>query len=204
MSFLEERFDVRISMGGRGGPNFSTTKAYVPGGARLANKNWTYPLHRYDISQAVKTNAQFERVRAWFYNVAGAFDGFRYKDWSDYKATLAAANGTLSLITGAVYQLERLYSTSSRTFRRPIYKPVSGTVTVYRNGIAIAPAIDYTTGRVTVSGHTGGDVYTWAGEFDVPVAFVNDNMDAELVDKRAGDGEWLLSWGSIELEEIRV
>jgi uncharacterized protein (TIGR02217 family) len=203
MAFLETpRLNPRITFGARGGPRWSTTKAHVPGGARVVNRNFTYPLHTYDISQCIRTNADFEIVRAFFYNVYGAFDGFRFKDWSDFSVT--AATGGTSLVSGSIYQLERLYTTGARTFRRQIKKPISPII-FYRNGVAISPTIDYTNGQVTVTGHTGGDVYTWAGEFDVPVAFVNDQMEAEIVDRSPASGrELLLSWPTIQVEEIRL
>jgi hypothetical protein len=47
----------------------------------------------------------------------------------------------------------------------------------------ITPTIDYTTGQATVTGHVAGDTYTWTGQFDVPVAFVNDSMEAQIINK---------------------
>lgn len=208
MTFLEERFDARIAFGAVGGPVWSTTKAYAPGGDRAVNRNRTYPLHKYEVSQGIRKNSDFEYVRAFFWNVYGAFDGFRFKDWVDFEVTTDI--GTTSLVSGSIYQLERLYSISTRNFRRPIKKPVAGTVLIYRTRSSVttnitgASTIDVTTGQVTVTGHMDGDVYTWAGEFDVPVAFVNDNMDAEIVNRNGPRGELLMSWPSIQLEEIPI
>jgi hypothetical protein len=75
-------------------------------------------------------------------------------------------------------------------------------VQVYRNGGAISPSIDYTTGIVTISGHTGGDTYTWAGDFDVPVAFADDAMDD--IELTGMAGAEFLGVSSINLEEIRL
>jgi hypothetical protein len=49
----------------------------------------------------------------------------------------------------------------------------------------------------------GGDTYTWAGEFDVPVCFTSDQMEAQIA-SRHPSGEYLVNWPSIELEEIRL
>jgi uncharacterized protein (TIGR02217 family) len=198
MAFFEHRLEDCYSFGARGGPMFSTEVVKTFGGQRYANGNWAYPLHLYDISAGVKTEADFADLRAFFFNVGGRRDAFRFKDWADYRAT----RQPLSVITaGSVYQLLRRYTSGPRTFDRPIYKPVAG-LTVYRNGSAIAPAVATTTGRVTVTGHSSGDVYTWTGEFDVPVAFVNDQLEHEIVNK--GRDGLLISWPSIQLEETRT
>jgi len=42
-----------------------------------------------------------------------------------------------------------------------------------------------------------GEVYTWAGEFDVPVRFGADQMQVSIVDKN------VLTWAQIPLVELR-
>ncbi|MEO6710028.1 MAG: DUF2460 domain-containing protein [Planctomycetota bacterium] len=202
MSFFEERLPDCYSFGARGGPVFSTEVVRTAGGQRYANKNWLLPIHRYDISSGIKTRDDFEVLRAFFYNVAGQFDGFRFKDWADYQADRQPT----VLVSGAIYQMQRSYIRGIRTFKRTISKPVSGTVIFYRTraGVTstISPTIDYTTGQVTVAGHVAGDAYTWSGEFDVPVAFTSDAMEREIVDKNA-EG-LLIGWPSVQIEEIRL
>jgi hypothetical protein len=61
--------------------------------------------------------------------------------------------------------------------------------------------VDTTTGLATIAGHVNGDTYTWVGEFDVPVAFADDNMEAEIIDN--GGDEYLVAWRSIVVEEVR-
>lgn len=201
MSFFEDRLPECFSFGARGGPVFSTEVVKTQGGQRYANKNWTMPIHRYDVSEAIKTEEDFETIRAFFYNVSGQYDGFRFKDWADYRATAQP----LSLISGSIYQLNRAYVRGSRTFTRKITKPVDS-ITVYRTRSgatsAISPTISYTTGQVTVSGHAGGDTYSWTGEFDVPVAFSSDMLEAVIENKN--DGAFLIRWPSIQVEEIRL
>lgn len=210
MAFFEQQFDPRLSYGARGGPVWSTTKAKVQSGRRNANRNWSAPLHRYNVSHAVKTNDDFEAVRAFFYVVSGAYDGFRFKDWSDYEAT--RDNSALAFVAGNEWQMQRVYTVGSRSFARTITKPCASPAPVVwrrRSGVwsVVTPvgsptAIDYTTGRVSITGHLAGDVYAWVGQFDVPVAFESDEMEAEIVDQ--GDGEYLVRWPSIVLEEVRV
>lgn len=203
MAFFEQQLSPRITNGARGGPQWSTTVARSAGGRRSTNRNWAYPLHRYDVSQGLRTVADFEELRAFFYLVAGQADGFRFKDWTDYRCT--QANSRCTLISGSQYQLQRVYALGGREFLRRIQKPVAGTVTVYRTRSGATSAavatVDATTGIATISGHLAGDTYTWAGEFDVPVAFTADVADIEAI---RGQGQLYASWAGISVEEIRL
>lgn len=190
MSFFEERFPECIRFGVTGGPRFSTTRATSQNGFSSKQRNWQYPLQSYQAANAVQSESDFEAVRAFFYNVYGGFDGFRFKDWSDFR--VGAGQGVILTRPDAQQQLGRAYVYGARTFVRPISKPVEGTVLLEGGG-----SVDYTTGIVT-GGATG-----WTGEFDVPVEFAADLMDVEIVNKSIGKG-FFLSWASLELREIRI
>ena len=203
MDFFDYRLDTRYSLGAKGGPAFSTETNKTVGGQFFANRNWLMPLHMFDISESIRTKADFETLRALFYNVYGQYSAFRFKHFDDFECS--ASNSSLTLITGAIYQLNRIYVLGSRTFVRPILKPcASPAVVVTRNRSGVfstaTATIDYTTGRATITGHAGGDTYTWAGQFDVPVGFTTDRMEAITTKNNAG---LLIEWPSIVLEERR-
>ncbi len=191
MSFFEERFPSCIKFGVTGGPRFSTGKAVATNGFTSKQRNWLYPLQSYQAANAIKSEADFEAVRAFFYNVYGGFDGFRFKDWSDYK--VADGQGAILTHDDDSKQLARAYTYGARTFIRPISKPVPGTVTITGGG-----TLNYTTGLIS-----GGDPVSWTGEFDVPVEFAEDLMDVEVVN-RSGTKGLFLSWASLQLQEIRL
>jgi uncharacterized protein (TIGR02217 family) len=206
MAFFEQRMNPDLSYGARGGPVYSTSKAYTTSGQRITNKNWSLPLHRYDVQHCIKTASAFEEIRNFFYVVSGAFDGFRYKDWNDYQA--AASETTLTLITGSTWQMFKTYTAGNRTFSRKIQKPVTG-AQVFRtrsgtttNITATDATVATTTGIVTIANHVAGDTYTWSGDFDVPVAFVSDEF-MPVIENYNGQ-ELLISSGPILLEEIRL
>lgn len=207
MDFFEQRLDERISFGARGGPVWKTTRVRTTSGRQWTNREWDYPLHRYQVAHAVKTNADFELVRSLFYVVAGGYEGFRFKDWSDYEATLDNSRLVLRDGSPTLWQLSRVYTSGPREFVRPIYKPCADPAPqVYRtrSGITtlITASVDTTTGFATFSGHVSGDTYRWVGEFDVPVTFADDELDSEIVDD--GGDDFLIRWPSIVLEEIRT
>lgn len=204
MSFFEHRMNPDLSFGAKGGPVFNTSKAYSQGGQRYGNKNWTAPLHRYDVQHCIKTKSDFDEIRNFFYNVAGSFDGFRFKDWADFESD---GNGSMTLVSGSNYQLYKTYIVGARTYSRIIKKPVAG-VQIYRrragvtSNITGSSTVTTSTGVVAVTGHAGGDTYTWSGEFDVPVAFASDEFMPIITNKR--DTEFLMDSGPIMLEEIRL
>lgn len=191
MSFFEERFPACVRFGVSGGPRFSTSSAMAQNGFSAKQRNWLYPLQEWQAAAGVQKESDFKQVRAFFYNVYGAFDGFRFKDWSDYR--VQAGEGVIITRPDGAKQLARAYTYGARTFLRPISKPVEGTVAITGGG-----TLDYTTGIVTDGAPTA-----WTGEFDVPVEFAEDLMDVEVVNKQGANGEFFLSWGSLRLREIR-
>ena len=205
MAFFDQQFPPEYTFGAKGGPVFSTEVVKTSGGQRYANRNWQYPLHQYDISAGIKSRSDFEVYRAFFYNVAGQFDGFRFKDWHDYQLI----NQPLAEVSpGAVYQLQRVYVAGIRTYARPILKPANnGTLQIERvrggSPSVITPSVDFTTGLVSVTGHMSGDTYTAvSGDFDVPVVFTSDQMEVTIVDKNRTLG-LIEQWPTVTLEELR-
>lgn len=204
MAFFEQLFPPRISRNAQGGPRFLTSKAYTTSGQRITNRNAAWPLHQYTIDHPVKTAADFEELRAFFYVVGGDADAFRFKDWSDFRATVE--NTSMTVITGTTYQLNRTYTFGGRQFIRPIYKPVAG-LRVFRNrggvitDVTTDCVITTSTGQVVVQlGHQAGDTYRWQGTFHVPVAF----KDPAALWTLLGTPDLLTSWPAIELEEVRL
>jgi uncharacterized protein (TIGR02217 family) len=213
MSFLETpRFPTDISFGSKGGPEYSTTVVKTTGGYEKRNSNWTYPLHKYDVSYGVKTNALYYALLKHFHAVAGKAHGFRYKDSADYKSCAPAdtpASTDVLIGTGdastTTFQLVKLYTSGSLTKTRKIAKPVALTVLVSLNGVTQGSgwSVDTATGIVTFVSPPGNGVLVKAGyEFDVPVRFDIDHLDLEG-DAMAASGELIMST-AVPLVELRL
>lgn len=157
MPFKDVRFPTDISYGAAGGPQFKTDIVMTASGIEKRNVTWSRARGRWNVSHGVKSAAQKDALLAFFYVVRGAADSFRFKDWSDFAATVA--NGVLGAGTGdggPTYQLGKVYAVMSFSYLRAIFKPVSGTVTARRNGSALTVgggagniAIDFSAGIVT-------------------------------------------------------
>lgn len=202
MAFYEQLFPTGISSNMRGGPRFQgAMEATTIGGQRYTNLMDPHPLHLYTFAKPAKMAVRFETLRAFFWAVRG-IDGFRFKDESDHDLT--QDNSSLSLISGTTWQLNRLYVSPGRTAVRPLYKPVAG-LQIFRDrsgvveNITGTSVIDFTTGRVEITGHVALDTYSAEGEFHVPVAFT----DPEAIFNWIGGTSSLTEWPDISVRETR-
>jgi len=205
MAFQERQFPPRISFGAVGGPGFSTEVVVVASGREKRNRKWSEMRHAFDVSQAVRTNAEFAELRAFFISVGGKADGFRYKDWADFQTVIT--DGVVTGITSTTFQLYKRYTSGATSTDRKITKPIATGFVLTNSGTTLALTTDYTldstTGIVTtVTPKTAANL-RWSGEFDVPSRFDIDELRAEIVSRRA-DRELLLAWNAIPIVEIRV
>jgi len=195
MSFLETpRFPTDISYGSDGGPSYNTTVTVVSSGHEKRNSNWTYPRHNFNVVYGVKTIDLLEILIAFFHIATGKANGFRYKDYADYKSsgvdtaisdtdqTIAIQNSDSPATTA--FQLIKTYTSGATTKARNITKPVDGTVVIALDGVPqtaspLGWSVDTTTGIVTFSTPPAAGVVITAGyEFDVPCRFDADTISS--------------------------
>lgn len=109
MPFLESpRFPERVSFHVTGGPGFATTIVTIESGAEYRNAAWSLPLATYEAIHAVRDEEETEAIRAFFLIAMGRYNGFRYKDWSDFK--VKEGQGILVYLTSTTFQLYKRYS----------------------------------------------------------------------------------------------
>jgi uncharacterized protein (TIGR02217 family) len=199
MEFVETRFPTDISYGSSGGPEYATDIVVSQSGHEQRNINWVEARARYDVAHGVKSKTQLSTLIAFFRARKGRAYGFRFKDWSDY----SAIGQLIALGDGAqnTFQLIKTYISDSITETRNITKPVSGTVSIYLDGVVqtTGVSIDDTSGQITfVIAPPVGSSISADFEFDVPVRFDTDRLSAEL------DAYGVHSWQNIPLIEVRV
>jgi uncharacterized protein (TIGR02217 family) len=199
VSFVEIQFPADISYGSSGGPTFSTDVIEAFSGFEQRNINWSAARARYNVAHGVKTQSQLDELIAFFRARQGKAIGFRFKDWTDYQAVaqnIGTGNGSQT-----VFQLTKKY-TSSVTVTRVIKKPVNNaTMKVYLNAVLQSSGytVNYATGEITFTTAPGSGVAVTADfEFDVPVRFDTDQLDAAIDDFGSR------SWSDIPLVEVRL
>lgn len=211
MAFIESpRFPVSISYHSSGGPVWKTKVVQTSSGREQRIQTWQDALRHWDAMAGVRTDAQLQELHAWFLVAAGMANGFRFKDWKDYQAPSANSTGivnTTGLGNGTPSgQLYKRYTLGSNSYVRKIAKPVSGSISVLKNGTPMAQGsganqflLDSTTGIVTFYGTspTSSDALTWTGEFDVPARFDTDAFSASYEELNA-------SSVSLPIVEIRL
>jgi uncharacterized protein (TIGR02217 family) len=213
--FDETRFPVVVGLGARGGPRWNTNVVAVSSGAEQRNQLWVYPLHQWNVAAGIRSLADFAQVRGFFLARRGRQRGFRFKDFADYSSAalpgLAVTAFDQAIGTGpGPHQLLKTYADDVAPLTRRITKPVAGSVRIGVDGVAqTSPgwtfpwSVDVATGIVTFTGVgpalPGIAAAITAGfEFDVPVRFNADQLDAEHIEPE------ILTASSIDLIEIRI
>ena len=196
--FHEVQFPTDISYGSIGGPMFSTEVIMLGSGHEKRNQNWTYPRERWDVAYGVKSKELLDTLIEFFYARRGRATGFRFKNHDDYQG----ANEELGTGDGdtKTFQLVKIYTSGGETFSRKISKPVSGTVTIYKDSVEQVSGwtVDTETGIITFSSApTSGEVVTADFQFDIPVRFDTDHLPVNFATYQARSA-------TVPLVEIRI
>lgn len=198
MGFDEVRFPVDIAFGSSGGPEYTTHIVATVGGHEQRNADWSSARARYNVAHGIKTQEQLNILLAFFRARKGRAQGFRFKDWTDYRAKgerLGQGNGIRK-----TFQLLKEYRSGESAEIRIVTKPVEGSVRIFVNNVQKINgyAIDYTKGTVIFSVAPAiGEMIAADFEFDVPVRFDTDHLSARL------DNNGTFSWMNIPLIEVR-
>lgn len=202
--FIEQQFPVDISFGSSGGPTYRTSVVEALNGSRKKNKIWSYPLHRYDVSYALKTMEQLEAVIEFFHQCEGRAHEFRFKDWADFKSCshhqqISLTDQQIGIGDGIKtnFQLIKSYGTTNPK-TRPISKPIENTLLVAIDGVLTESYTVSDKGVLQFDTAPSPGVNISAGfEFDVPCEFGADEMETSLDMYKMGSI-------SLPIQEVRL
>ncbi|THV14202.1 DUF2460 domain-containing protein [Rhizobium rhizophilum] len=198
MAFHEQRFPLRLSLTSSGGPGRQTDIVSLSNGREARNRRWRFSRRRYDVGTAVRSVADLYAVLEFFEARGGQLHGFRFRDPVDFSSARPGEPVTpldQLIATGdgeaATFQLVKAYGDGSAIERRPVAKPVTGSVRIAVDGVEQTEGFtcDATTGIVTFApGHVPAEgTEIRAGfEYDVPVRFDTDRIEIDLEAFRAG------------------
>lgn len=199
MGFHDVRFPANLSFGSVGGPERRTEIVTLANGFEERNTPWAHSRRRYDAGVGLRSLDDVESLISFFEARQGQLYGFRWKDWADYKSSAPTAelnyqDQVIGIGDGAetVYQIYKIYESGAQKYRRPITKPVQGTITCGVQGEALFEethfTVDYETGLITFVDAPDIGVEVTAGyEFDVPVRFDTDRIQTSVASFRAGE-----------------
>jgi uncharacterized protein (TIGR02217 family) len=198
MAFHEVRFPADLSFGSLGGPERRTDIVTLTSGFEERNTPWQHSRRRYDAGLGLRSLDDVAALIAFFEARGGQLFGFRWKDWADYKSCrpsgqIAETDQEIGTGDGATraFQLSKLYRSGGAAYRRPVTKPVSGTVTAAVQGTPMREGVhfevDLASGVITFADPPPETVSVTAGfEFDVPVRFDTDRIAVSVASFRAG------------------
>jgi len=176
MSFSETRFNLGYDLGTMGGPTFQNTALIHGGGKEQRIINGSQPLGRWQLGDRALTRSELDYFLEFHANRKGAYQGFRFKDWSDYKINQVIGVGDNTKTQFPIY---KTYTVESYSVKRRITKPVSSGFKVFLDDVEQTSGVtlNSTTGLITFSDSpdTGVEVSV-SGTFDVPVRFEQDEI----------------------------
>ena len=199
MSFHEIRFPASLSFGSVGGPERRSDVVTLANGFEERNTPWAHSRRRYDAGLGLRSLDDIEELIAFFEARQGQIYGFRWKDWSDYKSARPTVevdfrDQVIGLGDGVQnqFQLLKNYRSGDSLYKRPITKPVEGTVRLGLGQEELQEDIDFTldpaTGLASLSHPPEEGIEIVAGcEFDVPVRFDTDKILTSVASFQAGD-----------------
>jgi uncharacterized protein (TIGR02217 family) len=200
-AFHEVLFPYDVALNGRGGPVRRTDIVTTGSGREERNARWAHARRKYDAGGGVRSLDQLAAVIAFFEERRGRLHGFRFRDRLDHRSCLPSAEPAPTdqpLGTGdgvrRSFQLAKTYGSGETAYRRPIAKPVAGSVRVAVGGILQLAGVDFdldvTTGLVTFgvpSIPPAGAAVTAGFRFDVPVRFDTDELSIDFAAFAAGE-----------------
>jgi uncharacterized protein (TIGR02217 family) len=206
-NFMEILFPTNVSLGAIGGTGWSTRVVVTDSGDEYRQQLWGYSRGKWTVGHNLRTPAEIGVLLSFHRLMMGKTYGFRFQDWTDYQD---GGNGVISENASSVWQLTKLYSLQDlfgNTFNnyRLISKPVPGSVAFSLNGSphVLGGTLDYTTGQITFGDDDPApgpdDIYTWTGQFHVPVRFDTDTPEVSQDLPLTGAG-----WKGIPVIETRI
>lgn len=205
MSFAETRLDLGIDYNTRGSLRYSASIIVDGVGNEQRNASWGQPLGRWQIGDRTLSRLDLDYFLKFHAARKGARHGFRFKDWADYKVLrqpIGIGDGTTRQ-----FQLTKTYTVGSSSVKRPILKPVGGTIKIYLNRIEHLDdwTIDVTQGIVTFNAAPDSDtVITADFEFDVPVRFEQDRIEFRFDAHDSNSHDAIFYLASLSCAELRL
>lgn len=170
-------------------------------GFMTINAVWNNSLRQYTLGVAPMSLTNWQAIQALFEVTKGGAYGMLLEDPVDHSCT----TGVATLVSAGVYQLWKRYTNaaSSRFHDRKITRPRLAGFAITTSGTPITSyTLDVTTGQITIPSAPSAATLAWTGLFYVPVHFMEDSIDWDLV-AGGSDDQRFLAGPSVVLSEVR-
>jgi len=172
-------------------------------GFESINIIWTQTLRQYTLGLVPLPLAQWQAMETLHEITEGGAYGLLLQDPKDS----TVIDGVMTPVGPGLYQLHKryLHAASLRFKTRQLAGPESAGFVVTAGGVPLAPSsytLDAGTGRLSIASAPAVSTLAWRGSFYVPVHFMYDVIDWDLV--LSGPSEQRLVAGpSVVFQEIR-
>lgn len=172
-------------------------------GYESVNVVWTQTLREYTLGVVPLRVDQWQAIETLHEITEGGAFGLLMEDPKDSTVT----DGVATTVSTGIFQLYKryLHSPSTRFKTRKITRPRASGFIIRVAGVTLTPAeyaLDVTTGRLTIVSNPAASTLTWTGRFDVPVHFMDDTIDWDMVVNGAAENRYVAG-PSVVLREIR-
>ncbi len=191
-NFHDVRLPLSLAFGASGGPERRTDVVSLSGGGEARNSVWAGSRRRWDVGGAVLTLDALNLVIEFFEARRGRLHGFRFRDFTDDRSGPPEQDPTptdqfIGIGDGSATQFGLLKRYGE--VERRILKPLEGTVQVAVDGVPLTDrfAVDFGTGMLALDTPPAPGSSVYAGyQFDCPVRFDTDRLEATLESVRSG------------------
>lgn len=177
-------------------------------GYESINALWNASLREYDVGIGPLRREQWQEIETLFEITSGGAYGFLMLDPKDQNCDYT--EGRAAAVDGfpGYYWLYKRYSygTTGVFYKdRRITRPILTGFTAYVSGSPVDALLEVTTGLLSFATHTNYDAATvsWSGKFNVPVHFLNDQIDWEMVVSGQDVDGRFYTGPTVTLQEIR-
>lgn len=198
-SFHDVLFPLAVSFGATGGPERRNEIVALTSGREKRNTRFAHSRRHYDAGTGLRSLEDLHEVLAFFEARRGSLHGFRFRDPFDMQSCAPGVSPTaLDQVLGTGdgmarrFALAKTYGAGPDAYRRPVEKPVAGTLRIAVAGVERAAtdfSFDEVTGEVVFASGSApgnGQPVTAGYEFDVPVRFDTDRLSVSLRAFKAG------------------
>jgi uncharacterized protein (TIGR02217 family) len=192
-----------ISAGVRGKNMRLNARVPVDSGDETIKIVWSRTMRQFELGTVPMRISQWQAIEALHEITEGGAFGFLMSDPKDN----VVSTGVASAVSSTVFQLQKRYIDvgSSRYKDRIITRPRAAGFVITNSGTPISGAsytLDVTTGRITIPSAPTAANLAWSGPFYVPVHFMEDTIDWDLIAGGSSD-QRLLAGPSVVVQEIR-
>jgi uncharacterized protein (TIGR02217 family) len=193
----------KFAAGVRGRQVRRNSRVGVDSGQMAINIVWTQTLREFEVGFIPMERTLWQDLETIHEVTEGGAYGFLLQDPKD--SAVETGEGVVYALTSTTFQAYKryLHDDSGRYKDRKLTRLDEASVAVFVSGSPATFTVDPDTGIITISSAPSAAAVTWTGNFYIPVHFMDDTIDWEIVGSGATAEARYVAGPSVVLREIR-